>query len=354
MFATLTQDLKAAWAAYREAHPGVRIRNAADALGVSEVELLATRCGEGVTRLDADWGVLLGELEALGYVMALTRNASCVHEKKGYYRNVKIFKASQMGVVLDPAIDLRMFMNAWHFGFAVEQETQMGTRRSIQFFNQDGAAVHKTYLTRKSDINVYNALVDKYRHADQSPTQVVTPLDPVDAELPDSEIDTEGFLQGWADLEDTHDFYGLTKKFEVTRTQALRLGNARFTRPVAADSVRHILQQASEHQVEIMVFVGNHGCIQIHTGPVKKLKEHGPWYNVLDPGFNLHLKESEIAEAWVVEKPTVDGTVTALEIFDATGWSIATFFGKRKPGSNELETWRAILGEIPTLESAEV
>jgi len=179
---------------------------------------------------------------------------------------------------------------------------------------------------------------------------VVTPVEPEPAEKPDNEIDAEGFVQGWTDLEDTHDFYPLTKKYGVTRTQALRLGAPKFTRSVSTDSLRAVLQMAAERGVEIMVFVGNRGCIQIHTGPVKKLKEHGPWYNVLDPDFNLHLKEADMVEAWVVEKPTVDGTVTSLELFDATGWAIATLFGKRKPGLPELESWREIVAELPTLD----
>ena len=95
-----------------------------------------------------------------------------------------------------------------------------------------------------------------------------------------------------------------------------------------------------------MVFVGSPGCLQIHTGPVKKLKEHGPWYNVLDPGFNLHLNEAQIDAAWVVRKPTADGVVTSLELFDADGGIIAQFFGKRKPGLPELEAWRAIVDAL--------
>jgi putative hemin transport protein len=90
-----------------------------------------------------------------------------------------------------------------------------------------------------------------------------------------------------------------------------------------------------------MVFVGNHGCIQIHTGPVKTLRAMGPWFNVLDPGFNLHLREDRIVSAWVVRKPTSDGVVTSLELFDAEDELIATLFGKRKPGEAERGEWRA-------------
>jgi putative hemin transport protein len=89
-----------------------------------------------------------------------------------------------------------------------------------------------------------------------------------------------------------------------------------------------------------MVFVGNRGCIQIHTGPVKTLRAMGPWFNVLDPGFNLHLREDRIASAWVVRKPTADGVITSLELFDREDEMIATLFGKRKPGEAERGAWR--------------
>ncbi|MDX1439674.1 MAG: ChuX/HutX family heme-like substrate-binding protein, partial [Rubricoccaceae bacterium] len=88
------------------------------------------------------------------------------------------------------------------------------------------------------------------------------------------------------------------------------------------------------------------GCVQIHTGPVKWLLETEPWFNVLDPGFNLHLKEDGIAEAYVVTKPTEDGDVTALELFDTDGELIVQFFGRRKPGIPELTEWRELLATL--------
>lgn len=86
--------------------------------------------------------------------------------------------------------------------------------------------------------------------------------------------------------------------------------------------------------------------MQIRTGPVHRLVGTGPWYNVLDTGFNLHLKETAIAEAYVVTKPTEDGPVTSLEVLDADGMLIVQFFGKRKPGTPELADWRALLSTV--------
>jgi putative hemin transport protein len=72
----------------------------------------------------------------------------------------------------------------------------------------------------------------------------------------------------------------------------------------------------------------------------------GPWFNVLDPQFNLHLREEHVASAWVVKKPTADGVVTSLELFDAAGNQIALIFGKRKPGKPELQAWRDVVAEL--------
>ena len=102
----------------------------------------------------------------------------------------------------------------------------------------------------------------------------------------------------------------------------------------------------------IMVFVGSPGVVQIHTGPVHQVKTVGPWLNVLDDDFNLHLREDHIAESWVVRKPSPEGTVTSLELYDAQGGQIAQVFGARKPGVPERLDWRALAEGLPEAEAA--
>ena len=342
-------DLRKRWDALLRENPSMRIRNAAGELGVSEAELVATCEGDGTVRLRGDWGALIQEIETLGEVMALTRNVACVHEKKGVYRNVKLYERHRMGAVLDEEIDLRLMLDRWRFGFAVEtpaEGMQDGLRRSLQFFDASGIAVHKVFLTRQSNVDAYERLVDKYRQPNPAPPLDVVSKARAPEETPDAEIDPEPFLQAWRTLKDTHDFFPLLKKHRIGRLQALRLAEGEFAHHIEPSSARQALQQAADTGMPIMVFVGSPGCIQIHTGPVNKLKEHGPWYNVLDPRFNLHLREERIAAAWVVSKPTEDGVVTALEFYDAEGGQIVQFFGKRKPGMPEMESWRDIVRSL--------
>ena len=341
-------------AAYAQARRdgAARHRDIAARLGVSEGELIAAHVdaqprpqGLRAQRLQAAWPRLIAALETVGVVMALTRNAACVHEKTGVYRDTSASGPAgrEVGLVLGGAIDLRVFYSRWAHGFAVDETSDKGVQRSLQFFDAAGTAVHKVFVKPLTDQAAWTALVAAFLADDQSPGMTPAATPEPTAERPDAEIDVAALRQAWASLRDTHDFFGLLRAHGVTRTQALRLAEPRFVRPVDAASAQQLLSGAAGTGTPVMVFVGNPGVIQIHTGPVHQVTVMGPWLNVLDPGFNLHLREDHIAQAWVVRKPTSDGLVTSLELFDAQGETIAMFFGERKPGGAELCAWRELV-----------
>lgn len=332
------------WSEFHAANPQVRIRDAAQRLGVSELQLVATGCGNTATRLMGDWAELLQDLQTLGPVLAITRNEHAVHEKTGIYRNVRI--TGNTALVLNDDIDLRLFLNHWHHGFAVCEQGMHGTRNSLQFFDADGSAVHKIYLTEASDGFAYQSLLGLYRSDNQSLEQGVLRAPRCMLDRSDADIDVEGLRLHWQALRDTHDFQALLATFGVSRTQALRLAGSELARAVPPAAFRTLLERSAERTLDIMVFVANAGAVQIHTGPVRNLKVTGPWFNVLDEGFNLHLREDAIVEAWVVRKPTRDGDVTSLEVYGADGQTIALVFGRRKPGQAEDVAWRDLVQSL--------
>ena len=66
---------------------------------------------------------------------------------------------------------------------------------------------------------------------------------------------------------------------------------------------------------------------------------------MLDPDFNLHLRDAGVARVFSVRKPTEDGIVTSIEAFDDRNRNILLMFGARKPGKPELEEWRTIVAQ---------
>ncbi len=344
-------ELKNRWDELKNANPHTRARDAAAQLGTTEAQLIL--CGEDVTRLEApagNFGALIEELKSFGRVMALTRNTEAVHERKGEYSRTEHFPSHKMGQVLGEDIDLRLFFNSWAHAFALNQAGQNGRRkRSVQFFNRSGDAIHKTFLLNESNTDAFDAYIAKFKSANQSPQIEVEAhaAASVEAESSDSEIDTKAFREDWLRLTNTHEFFGLTRKYNVTRTQALRLAAPEMAYKIENSAFRALLEQAAKDEMPIMIFVGNAGCIQIHSGVVMNIKPVREWLNVLDADFNLHIREDLISESWIVRKPTNEGIVSSLELYNATGEQIALMFSKRKDYKEESAAWRELLGNLP-------
>jgi putative hemin transport protein len=334
---------------------GLRAREAAEAIGLSEGAAVAAHVGGHYQPLRAvplqpRWLEILQSLEACGPLMALTRNDSTVHEKTGVYQNLSA--SGPVGLAVGEDIDLRLFFQHWHAGFVVTERQANGSEQaSLQFFDAHGTAVHKVYPRAQTVQSVWEQVQQRWADplrelAFQPGRASVTP--PAAADV--AARCANDFTQAWAAMTDTHQFFGLLRQFGLERQQAFGLVEGRFTQRVDSGAVRQLLLAASLDGTPIMVFVGSPGCIQIHTGPVQRVEPmevHGKtWLNVLDPGFNLHLREDLIASAWIVEKPGDNGTVTSLEVFDGDGGLMAMFFGARKPGQPERADWRALLAPL--------
>ncbi|MBU3621547.1 hemin-degrading factor [Polynucleobacter sp. CS-Odin-A6] len=333
----------------------MRHRDIAHHLGISEGELIAAHVGiESMPsaigtiqaiRLRSEWPEIISSVESLGEVMGLTRNNACVHEKIGIYQNVS--KDGPVGILIGE-IELRIFYRSWVHGFAVCEMGKEGMHRSLQFFDNTGMAIHKIQLKPQSFINKYEELVIQFKNHDQSPEIQVGELDKLAAELPDQDIDISRWHQAWRAMKDTHDFFVLLRKFKLTRTQGLRLAEPEFAQELPVTCIKDLLELAVSTGTSIMVFVGNAGMIQIHSGPINKVVSMGTWINVMDSRFNLHLRADNIVKVWVVRKPTLDGIVTSVELFDSEGEAIVMFFGERKPGVPELEKWRSLVQDLVT------
>jgi putative hemin transport protein len=332
--------------AYRAEHAQMRERDIATQLGISEAALVAAECGRTAVRIDADANRLLEFAPQLGEVMALTRNESAVHEKIGVFETARTGKGSS--IVLGENIDLRVFPGAWAHAFAVTKTDGADVRRSLQYFDRHGTAVHKIHLRPASDLSAYDRLVETFRLADQSdvfdgePPQVAPPAE---AET----VDIDGLRDGWSRMTDTHQFHGLLRTLKIERRTALRAIGDDYAWRLDAAAVEAMMLKAAAIAVPIMCFVGNQGIIQIHSGPVETIRTMGPWLNVMDPTFHLHLRTDQLVEVWAVRKPTADGHVTSIEALDARGEMVIQFFGKRQEGVTERAAWRDIVEALPRL-----
>jgi putative hemin transport protein len=148
----------------------------------------------------------------------------------------------------------------------------------------------------------------------------------------------------------------MLRRHNVHRHHALEMAEGLFSYRINPSGVKKVLETAAVEKLPIMIFAGNRGNLQIHQGKVKTIRliERGhtgeeKWLNVLDPDFNMHLRMDHVKQVWRVTKPTTDGAVTSIEVFDDKKDLIVQFFGLRKPGVQELEGWKNLVNSLARL-----
>lgn len=339
-------ELTLSYKAYTVGNTKSRQRDIARALFVSEAALIDEQCGVQSVRLRKEFRPIIESLPKLGYIMTLMRNDCAVHERKGIYQNVRIKGAMGLVIADDRKIDLRLFLSKWAHGYAVREETDSVERYSLQFFDESGIAIQKIYLQPESNFQEYQLLLENNRQKNQVSPANFEYTEATIEFAEDCDVDQKQLVDDWSKLRDVHQFMHLLKRHNVSRQQAFRLVGCEYAEEFSTKKIELVLEQIVDRKIPIMCFVGNQGGIQIHSGVINKVKAMGPWLNILDTEFNLHLLDTNIAASWLVRKPTVDGIITALELYDTEGRQVAQFFGQRKEGQAENTHWQRLAESV--------
>ncbi len=329
-----------------------RHREIAEAMHISEGALVAAHVGAEAaalmraTRLQPRWTVLCAALHSLGEVMALTRNVACVHEKVGRYAELTANQTEHLQVtwMRGAGLDLLWDVAHWQHGFAVEESGEKGVQRSLQFYDASGTAVHKLFLRAQSDLSAYQSLVRAFCDTDQLPGLIPQALLTVPA------TDFAAFLTHWEAIQDARDLYCLLAQVRGSGHTFLQQMPAASAREVQLSAANIMLEYTATHGLSVWILVGNIGMTQAHRGPIDKVVLMGPWLNVLDAGFNLHVRQDLIASCWVVVVPGLAGHFSALVLFNAAGELIALIAADASSGASEHSAWVALMHRLPLVE----
>lgn len=350
----LGQKDTALWQAYQDKKtntPMLFPTEGAAALDVSEFELLLA--SPHSQYMGSQCKEVLKQFESFGCVEGIVRNALAVHEKTAQYHNLKI--GEKMGIALNVGgFDLRFFMWRWKHMLAVTDTSNAEKPSySIQFFDEQGAAINKVFLRELSNDNIarWQEMVDQ-----QVQCVDATELTLEKAAAPSvwqykmlSDDNRAELQQVWRNMTDVHQFHGLLQRLNVDRASSYQQAPEGMSQQLSIEAVEAVFEQARDNECPIMIFVGNTGLVQIQTGTVKTIKRMGEWLNILDKNhndFTLHLKDKALAQVWCIKRPTADGIVTCIEGFDQYGTSIFSVFGQRMEGTPELAAWQEITAAI--------
>lgn len=314
-------------------------RDIAAEMGISEAELTEARLGYDAVRLQDDARAILAALEAVGETKCICRNEYAVHEQIGEFTHQHL--SGHAGLVLNPrALDLRLFLSQWASAFHLTDND----RQSIQFFDHHGDALLKVYAIEQTDMVAWDALIAEHTQSEPTPLEIR----PAEIAKYADAVDAAALESEWRAMTDVHQFFVLLRKHNLSRQQAFRAVSDDLACRIENDALPRLLGAIREEGNEIMIFVGNRGCVQIFTGAIEKLLPMRGWLNIFNSTFTLHLREDSVDEVWVTRKPTTDGHVTSVELFAKDGTQIAQLFGQRSEGHPEQGQWRSQVDRLTT------
>lgn len=338
-----------AFDAARAAQPRLPAIDIAERLAISEGELQAARLGRDVWTLPLSPNDIATRLPQLGRVKALTRSRLAVLEQTGDYP--ELGGGAQTGLLLDPGgLDLRLLYSHWHWACLIRDpmpsasEKEEQWRWSLQIFNQHGCAVHKCFALENPLPRPWGALTALGTSDSPAFTQSMPRLKRALPEAPT-------LASEWGAMRDVHQFFVLLQRHHLERIEANQLMEGRYTHALPVTSLETLLNQASQRELPLMLFVASPGCVQIRTGTLPAPQRARGWLNLFGEQFTLHLNDTAIDQVWQVSKPNRDGGVTSIEAFDAEGSLVLQIYAERREGSPERLEWRQLLGELGSQEA---
>jgi len=145
-----TEELREKVAKKLEANPGIKTGMMADALGVTEADVLRAMPDGYATELSSkDYESIIREIESLEQIYFVTRNGACVTEIKGRFggfsQSGPFFNVSGENIHLH--LKLRNIGSVFHVTPPVPEGRP--PMPSLQFFQDDGVMAFKVFLVKQ-------------------------------------------------------------------------------------------------------------------------------------------------------------------------------------------------------------
>ncbi|MGU3494968.1 ChuX/HutX family heme-like substrate-binding protein [Xanthobacteraceae bacterium A53D] len=298
---------------------------------MSELGALTAEPGFSGTRLDAPVERIVGDLQRLGATVAVTINTAAVITRVGCYGAPQCpgapFTCPSGGSCL------RLNGPAVGTALAVERMPLHRQPCSLQFFDADGAVLHKSFLTECRDDYAFGELCLGWGASGAGGGRRVAAGSPAVPPCPSGDCAAQ--------------FDSLFGDSGIGRRAALPDWGDDWAWRVMPDVVFDLLTLVAEVRMPLVQAVGNAGAVQVHRGPLEKVRRSGPLVVLTSGCSTLSIEQDELEEAWVTRFDAGDEDGLMLELYDWRYHCVAQFtaLGLANPGLGGY--WQQLLASLP-------
>ena len=288
-------DLKINWESLLKNDNNLRIRDAASKLGVSEAELLSTEIGDTTSYLSIDnYYEFFKNILKLNKVMFLVRNDFVVHEKIITALSYILKENYIMSKDGNRLIDVNF--NNIKYAFFQKKKHKKIELKSFQLFDNNGNSIIKIYL-KDDNHNPFDKIAEKYKK------KYLYELQSQDLTLQNN--------SNYYTFQDINVFY----KQRQTNSHSHK---------IAGENFRSIIDKVSDYKIKIQIILVSKNIIQYHEDKLIKIVDYGPWYNILDKNFNLHILEKKIHHLEIHNLSTSEIDYHLINVLDENDNTILT------------------------------
>ncbi len=274
----------------------IRIKDAAEILSTNEAALLSTEIGEKtyflkISNFD-DFFIRLSKIDKL---MFLIRSQYVVHETTIIPSQIKCLNNK---LILNNTPNYTLIdydIGSFEYVFYDQKKHSGRTLKSFQFFNQFGTAVLKVYLRGKKDLK-FNQIADMYNVNYSYELQ--------------REISSKPTIRKFSDF--YYSEYGI---------------NNNFVKKIDYEKnfLRKLLELLTDSKIPIRIHAFGENIFQQFSGKVKKLIDFGPWINIMDKNFNLHVLENKIIKSTLSQLISNENELWTISFIDINNYKVLEF-----------------------------
>ena len=242
----------------------IRIRDAAKIFKTSEANLLSTQTNDNVFFLKLDLEYFFHVIKTIDKLMFLTRNDIMVHEL--ILSGDQIIFAEDRILFHENNLPI-LSINKDDIKFSFFETSYHGKKKlhSLQLFDTEGEAVLKIYLKGKDQVK-FLKIKSKQK---------------VDYNFEVQKINVKNYIKMKNDFDIFYDFSeDANVRFDVIKHSKLIL--------------RDLLENFSKEKLPIQIHGFGNNTLQYFFGKIKNIVDFGPWINIIDKKFNLHVLEDKI------------------------------------------------------------
>ena len=287
-YESVFEENKKKWFDFKsnENNKKIRIRDAAKILKTSEANLLSTQINDNVFFLKLDLEYFFHVIKTIDKLMFLTRNDIIVHElilggdQIIYAQDRILFHENNIPILSINKDDIK---------FSFFETSYHGKKQlhSLQLFDAVGEAVLKIYLKGK----------------DQEKFLKIKSKQKVDYNFEVQKINVKSYIKTKNNFDIFYDFSeDANVRFDVIK-------HSKFI-------LRDLIENFSKEKLPIQIHGFGNNTLQYFFGKIKNIVDFGPWINIIDKKFNLHVLEDKIKYSQINRFSHGNINYVSVEFFD--------------------------------------